>query len=127
MGEAERKQRRWNVILSGFLIAALTIVVTFTSRANFLSPTSVIVVAAVGVVALMLQLRFRYKDIAGAVHIPMWLNVLGVLFALVAFFGDSLKIASGTAEVVALIAVGCFGISGALVLHEMRKQRISPK
>lgn len=123
MSEPEGKHRRWNVITSGLLIAILAVVVTFTTRANFLSPTAVVVVAAVGVVALMLQLRFRYRDLAVSAQVPGWLNVLGTVFALTAFFGDSLHIRPGVAEVIALIAVGLFGVSGAMVLHDMRKQR----
>jgi hypothetical protein len=120
------KPRRWNVILSGLLIGVLAVVVMFTSRANFFSPTAVVVVAAIGLVALMLQLRFRYPDLPG-VHAPAWLNVLGTACAIVAFFGDILRVRGGVAEVIALIAVGCFAVSGGMVLHGLRKQRVSLK
>ena len=120
------KQRRWNVILSGVLIGTLALIVIFTNRANFLSPTAVVVVAAIGLVALMLQLRFRRSDLP-TVHPPAWLNLLGTVSAIVAFFGDFLRIRPGLAEVIALIAVGCFAVSGGMVLHGLRKQRVSPK
>jgi uncharacterized membrane-anchored protein len=124
---SESQQRRWNVITSGLLIGALALVVTFTNRANFLSPISVIVVAAVGAVALMLQLRFRYREVTTNVHLPLWLNIIGVVFALSALFGEPLHIRPGTIEVIALISVFCFSISGAVILHELRKQRVSQK
>lgn len=127
MSGTETQRRRWNVITSGLLIGTLALVVTFTNRANFLSPVSVIVVAAVGAVALMLQLRFRYRDVSGNVALPLWLNVLGVIFALSALFGEPLHIRSGLVEVIALLSVFCFSISGAVILHELRKQRALPK
>lgn len=121
------KGRRWNVLLSGLLIGILALVVTFTSRAAFLSPAAVVVVAAIGLVALLLQLRLRYGDLAGAVHVPTWLNVVGIGFALGGVFGDHLRLSPGISEVLALIAVGCFAISGSIVLHELRKQRAPTK
>jgi hypothetical protein len=124
--EASPRRRRWNVITSGLLIGILALVVTFTSRAAFLSPTAIVVVAAVGVVALMLQLRLRYGDARG-VRSPTWMNVAGTVFALSAFLGDLFSVRSGILEVLALIAVGCFVLSGALVLRELRKSRALPK
>jgi hypothetical protein len=124
--EATQRRRRWNVITSGLLIGTLALIVTFTSRAAFLSPASIVVVAAVGVVALMLQLRFRYGDASG-VRSPVWLNVLGTVFALAAFLGDLLSIRPAVLEVLALISVACFVVSGAIVLRELRKHRAVPK
>jgi uncharacterized membrane protein YgdD (TMEM256/DUF423 family) len=124
--EATQRRRRWNVITSGLLIGTLAVIVTFTSRAAFLSPTAIVVVAAVGVVALMLQLRFRYGDTSG-VRSPMWLNMAGTVFALTAFLGDLFSIRSGILEVLALLSVGCFVFSGAIVLRELRKHRAVPK
>jgi hypothetical protein len=124
--EASPRRRRWNVITSGFLIAILAVIVTFTNRAAFLSPSAIVVVAAVGVVALMLQLRLRYGNTPG-VHSPTWLNVTGTAFALAAFLGDLLSIRAGILEVLALIAVGCFVLSGGMVLRELRKRPVLPK
>jgi len=123
----ETQSRRWNVITSGLLIGTLALVVTFTSSANFLSPIAVIVVAAVGAVALMLQLRFRYREVTSNVQVPLWLNVLGVVFALVTLSGERLHLPAAITEMIALIAVLCFGISGAVILHELRKQKALPK
>jgi hypothetical protein len=125
--QAATKQRRWNVILSGLLIGTLAVLVTFTSRAAFLSPTAIVVVAAIGLVALLLQLRLRYREIAGGIHVPLWLNVTGTIFALVGLFADFLHIRSAIAEVLALIAIGCFGVSGGFVLHNLRKRRAPTK
>ena len=122
MVQPDKSERRWNVILSGLLIGTLAVIVTFTNRAAFLSPIAVVVVTAIGVVALMLQLRFRYREMT-MVRAPMWLNIVGTVFALTAFFGDFLRLSPGVAEVVALVAVGCYGVSGGVVLHELRRQR----
>ena len=100
MVQPDKSERRWNVILSGLLIGTLAVIVTFTNRAAFLSPIAVVVVTAIGVVALMLQLRFRYREMT-MVRAPMWLNIVGTVFALTAFFGDFLRLSPGVAEVVA--------------------------
>lgn len=118
------KHRRWTVIASGLLIGALAVIVTFTSRAAFLSPAAVVVVAAVGVMALMLQLRLRYPEHAGKIHLPSWLTLAGGILAIAAFLRDWLHLQTGIAEIVTLAAIGCFGVSGALVLHSLRKSRI---
>lgn len=122
MGSQGSKQRRWTVIVSGLLIGTLALIVTFTSRAAFLSPTSVVVLAAVGLVAVLLQLRFRDPELPG-INAPNWLNVLAIVFAMVAFFGDLLHIRPQISEVVALLAVGCFAISAGIVMRELRKRR----
>ena len=126
MGTAETKQRRWTVILSGLLIGILGLIVTLTSRSAFLSPTAVIVVAAVGLAALLLQLRLRHPQMP-AVRIPTWLNVLATLLAMTAFFGDILRIRPPVSEVLALLAVGCFAVSGGMIMRATRKQRFLDK
>jgi hypothetical protein len=123
---AGNKQRRWSVIVSALLIGTLAVLVTFTSRAAFLSPTAIVVVAAIGLIALLLQLRFRYREIA-EVHVPVWLNCAGTVFALVGFFADYLHIRSSIAELLALFAIGCFAVSGGFVLHRLRKHRAIQK
>jgi len=118
------KHRRWSVIASGLLLLALTLIVTFTERAAFLSPAAVVVIAAVGVMALMLQLRLRYPGQTGKIHLSSWLNLAGGLLAITAFFRDWLHLRPGVAEIITLLAIGCFGVSGAFVLHNLRKSRI---
>jgi hypothetical protein len=124
--QSGKSERRWNVILSGLLIGTLAVIVTFTNRAAFLSPIAVVVVTAIGLVALMLQLRFRYRDSTRA-RAPMWLNIAGTVFAFTAFFGDFLRLKPDVAEVIALLAVGCYAVSGGIVLHELRRQRTLTK
>jgi drug/metabolite transporter (DMT)-like permease len=119
--------RRWTVIASGLLCCGLGVVVLYTKRSVFFSPLSVVVVAAIGLAAVLLQLRFYNREHSKPVQAPVWLNVLGVLFALAALFADVLRLSGATAEVMALGAVGSFSISGALILHAFRKERITPK
>ena len=123
MALPDKKHRRWTVIMSGLLIGTLALIVTFTSRAALVSPATVVVVAAVGVMALMLQLRLRYPQNARDFHLRCWLNLIGGVLALIAVFRDWLHIRVGIAELVALAAIGCFGVSGTLVLHNLRKRR----
>jgi len=113
--------RRWTVIASGLLILALALVVIYTKPSAFLSPIALVVVAAIGLAALLLQLRFR-KDLP-QIRSPFWLNVLGLLCAMLALVADFLGIQRLTLEVVAFAAVVCFGISGSLILHALRRQR----
>ncbi|HET7206643.1 MAG TPA: hypothetical protein VFI95_08690 [Terriglobales bacterium] len=124
--EAPRNRRRWNVITSGLLVAALALIVTFTSSSAFFSSAAIVVVAAVGVMALLLQVRF-YHSQTTAISASTWLNVAGVGLALIAFFGDRLGIRPAVREMMSLAAIGCFGVSGALVLHHLRKRRLQTK
>lgn len=117
---------RWPVVASGLLIAALGLVVMYTSRGAFFSPVAVVVVAAIGVAALLLQVRFRH-DLPPTGHAPRWLNTLGIIFALGALFGDLLHFSSQMIELIALAAVGCFAVSSVIVLDFLRKHRAAPK
>jgi len=119
--------RRWTVIASGLLCCGLGVVVIYTRRGAFSSPLSVVVVAAIGLAAVLLQLRFYNREHSNPVQAPVWLNVLGILFALTALFADVLRLSSQMAEVMALGAVGSFAISSALILHAFRKHRIASK
>jgi hypothetical protein len=140
--------RRWTIVAAGFLLLALALVVIYTSRAAFFSPLALVVVAAIGLAALMLQLRLRRdavsgqrpesnnflidgsdnassidKDSGASVRAPLWLNVLGLLFALAAVFADVLHLSVSVMQVAALGAVACFAVSGAVVLHALRKKK----
>lgn len=115
------KPRRWTVIAAGLLIMALAVVVIYTTRPAFFSPLALVVVAAIGLAALLLQLRLR-KDLTAEVRAPLWLNVLGLLLAIAAVFADLLHMHSNYMVIAALAAVVCFAISGIKVIHSMRKQ-----
>jgi uncharacterized membrane protein len=97
-------------------------VVIYTSRAAFSSPLALVVVASIGITALLLQLRLR-KDATAGVHAPLWLNVLGLIFAVTAVVADVLHFSANLMLVAALGSILCFGVSGTAVLHAMRKKR----
>src|SRR6267378_910343 len=113
--------RRWKVIASGLLLLALAVIVIYTGPNAFLSPIALVVVAAIGLAALLLQLRFR-RDLP-QIRSPFWLNVLGVVCAMLALVADCLRMPRRTLEVVAFAAVVCFGISGSVILHALRRRR----
>jgi cell division protein FtsW (lipid II flippase) len=79
-----------------------------------------VVVAAIGLAALLLQVRFR-RELPN-VHSPLWLNVLGIVCALISLFADYLRIPLRAQDLVAFGAVLCFGISGSLILQALRKR-----
>jgi hypothetical protein len=114
--------RRWTILAAGFLLLALALVVIYTSGSAFFSPLALVVVAAIGLAALLLQLQLRH-DIGTPVRAPLWLNVLGLVFAVAALFADFLHLSPNHMQVAALGAVLCFGGSGIVVLHALRKQK----
>jgi drug/metabolite transporter (DMT)-like permease len=119
--DAGRPRRRPTIFAAALLLLALALVVTYTSGTAFRSPLAMVVVAAVGLAALLLQIRLRNNP-GGRVHAPLWLNVLGVVCALVAVFADILRVSPAWMLIVALSAVFCFAISGIIVLDALRKQ-----
>jgi uncharacterized membrane protein len=125
--DSQSDSRRWTVITSALLCCGLGVVVIYTKRSAFFSPLAVVVVAAIGLAAVLLQLRFYNRGQSNPVQAPMWLNILGVGFALIAFFADFLRLTSQLAELFALGAVGSFAISSAMILHAFRKRRMAPK
>jgi len=120
------------IVAAGLLLAALALVVLFTSRRAFLSPVALVVVAAIGVAALLLQLRLRPNpssdqaspNQASSARGPLWLNGLGVVFAVGALFADFLHLSAAVMLIVALAAVVCFAVSGIIVLGALRKRRV---
>jgi uncharacterized membrane protein len=111
--------RRWTVIAAGLLVLALALVVLYTGPRAFLSPIALVVVAAIGLAALLFQLRFRHD--LPEVRSPLWLNVLGLLCATASLLADYLHLTRSVLELVAFSAVVCFGISGSLILHAIRR------
>ncbi len=117
--------RRWTVIASGLLLLALALVVIYTGPNAFFSPLALVVVAAIGLAALLLQVWFR-RDLPN-IHSPLWLNVLGILCAMVSLFADYLRMTRRMLDLVAFSAVVCFGISGSLLLHALRRRTRAPQ
>lgn len=118
--------RRWTVIASGLLLCAIAVVVLYSGGAAFHSPVAVVVLSAIGLVAVLLQVRLRQNGTPG-IRIPQWLNVIGIVCALTAVFADLLRLGSMLAQLSALAAVGCFGVSSVIVLDGIRKSRATPK
>jgi len=114
--------RRWTVIASGLLCGALALIVLFTNRGAFFSPLAVVVMGAVGLAAVLLQLRLQDGTQTESSRSPAWLNVLGIIFALGAFFGDMLHFRPQLIEALALGAVASFGVSGVIILRSFRKK-----
>jgi uncharacterized membrane protein len=124
MSETQPHHRRWTVIASGLLCGVLALVVAFTNRAAFFSPVAVVVVAAVGAAAVLLQLRLHNRaQAANVVHPPVLLYLLGIIVAVVALFADRLKFSSQLTQLLALCAVASFAVSSAIILHAFRKDK----
>lgn len=117
------KPRRWSIVAAGLLLLALALVVIYTSRPAFSSPLALVVVAAIGLAALLLQLRLR-KDLSAQVRAPLWLNVLGLVFAIAAVLADVFHFSAKAMLVAALGAVLCFAISGTAVLRTLRRKKV---
>lgn len=115
-------RRGSTIVAAGLLLVALALVVIYTSRGAFRSPLALVVVAAIGLAALLLQLRLR-PDLASSIRSPLWLNGIGVGLALAAVFADFLHLSGALMLVAALGAVVSFGLSGVVVLSAMRKRR----
>jgi len=115
------------IIAAGLLLAALALVVLYTSRRAFLSPVALVVVAAIGVAALLLQRRLR-PDLStsdrASIRGPLWLNLLGVVFAVGAVFADVFHLSAALMLIAALAAVVSFAVSGFIVLSALRKRRV---
>lgn len=119
---SDARPRRWTIFAAGLLLLALGLVVLYTSNRAFSSPLAIVVVAAIGLAALLIQLRFR-RDIATPVRAPLSLNVLGLLCAVAAVFADRFHFSANLQQIAALGAVVCFAISGVVVLRALRKKK----
>ena len=118
--------RSATLIAAGLLLAALALVVLYTGRGAFLSPLALVVIAAIGVVALLLQIRLRPSlshSSTASTRSPLWLNALGVVFAVAAVIADRLQ-GEGAFMIAALAAVVSFAVSGIIVLGCLRKRRV---
>lgn len=114
------------IVAAGLLLAALALVVLYTSRGAFLSPLALVVIAAIGVAALLLQLRLRpglSSSTRTSSRGPLWLNAMGVVFAGAAVVADVLHLNAGIMLIAALAAVVSFAVGGIIVLNALRKRR----
>jgi hypothetical protein len=115
------------IIAAGLLLAALALVILYTSRGALLSPLALVVVAAIGVAALLLQLRLR-PDLssvrASSVRGPLWLNAIGVLCAVGALCADVFHLNEVFMLIAALAAVVSFAVGGIVILNALRKHRV---
>ncbi len=115
------------IIAAGLLLAALALVILYTSRGAFLSPLALVVVAAIGVAALLLQLRLR-PDLssvrASSARGPLWLNAIGVVCAVGALCADVLHLNEVFMLIAALAAVVSFAVGGIIILNALRKHRV---
>ena len=89
--------RRWTVIASGLLLFAIALVVLYAGVTAFRSLLAVVVLAAIGLAAVLLQLRLRPASLT-KVRAPQWLNVLGIVFAIFAIFADRLRLSASLAH-----------------------------
>ena len=55
----DSRPRSLSIVAAGLLLVALAVVVIYTNRGAFFSPLALVVVAAIGLAALLLQLRLR--------------------------------------------------------------------
>ena len=113
--------RRWTVIASALLCGTLALVVMFTNRRAFYSPLAIVVVAAIGAAAVMLQTRMRKVEKTSTLKYSVWLNVLGTAFGVASLFADFWEPSPQFAQTMALGAVASFGIGSAILLHAFKK------
>jgi drug/metabolite transporter (DMT)-like permease len=119
--------RRWTVVGAGILCGLLAVVVFYTKPRAFHSPLAVLVVAAIGLAALLLQITLHNRQQGESLRAPKWLNILGILCALIAVFGDAFGLRAQIRQTMALGAILVFSISGAVIMHSLRKRRMAQK
>lgn len=112
---------------AGILCGLLALVILYTKPRAFHSPLAVVVLAAIGLAALLLQITLYNRQQGEVLRAPRWLNILGILCALIAVFHDVLGLRPQVAQALALGAIVAFSISGAVIMHALRKRRIAPK
>ncbi len=126
LGPNSRSRPAGSIVASGLLLAALALIVLYTSRTAFRSPLSMVVVAAIGVAALLLQFQLGPEAASpkakASPRASLWLTALGVVFSAGAVFGDFIHFKPWFRMATALAAVVCFAVSGIALLNELRKR-----
>jgi hypothetical protein len=115
--------RRWTIVAAGLLLVALALVVIYTTRGAFFNPLALVVVAAIGLAALLLQLRLR-REARVRANAPVWLNLLAIAFAAGAVVADILRLSAVFLLAAALGAVLCFAISGIAAMNALGKSKL---
>jgi len=118
---------RKTVVAGGLLCCALILVVLFTSPAAFRSPAAIVVMVLIGTAAVLAQSRFRPSSEPKPPRPALWLNLLGLLFAIAALFPAAWHLGVGLVRTMAFAAVSSFAISSAITLHSFRKQPAKPE
>ena len=113
--------RRWTVLGSGLLCGVLAVIVIYTNPRAFRSPIALVVLAAIGVLAAVLQVRLR-RQASSAQGLPLFLNLAGIAFALGALGRNWFHIPVEAEPALALVAVSCFSVSTILLLESIRKR-----
>ena len=113
------------MIASGLLLLALALVVIYTGPNAFYSPVALVVVAAIGLAALLLQVWFR-RDLPNII-LPSGLTSSALSVPWSSLFADYLRMTRRMLDLVAFAAVVCFGISGSLILHALRRRVRTPQ
>ena len=125
--DLDPQRHRATIIPAGLLLVALALVVLYTSHRAFMSPVALVVLAAIGVAALLLQRRLRPNPSIPDRHSfrgPLWLNLVGVLFAIGALFADVFHLSPALLVIAALAAVVSFAVSGIILLSGLRKRGV---
>jgi len=117
------KPRRWTVLSAGVLCGLLAVVVIYTKPHAFRSPIAVVVLAAIGLAAVLAQLRLYNRQNPKPVRAPSWLNVMGIVMAAGALFADVFHLTADMAQAMVLGAILCFSISSFVILHAFRKSK----
>ena len=125
--DSKPRSRNVTLIAAALLLAALALVVLYTSRRAFMSPMALVVIAAIGVAALLLQLRLR-PDFSSAAPVPsrrpLVLGAFGVISAIAAILADLFHMGATLILMAALAAVVSFAAIGIIVTGALRKHRV---
>ncbi len=101
--------------------------VTFTSQRAFFSPVAIVIVAAIGAAAVLMQLQLRNRKEGATVRPPLLLTFLGIGCALATLFADRLSLRPQVSLALACGAIGCFAVSSVVILNGFRKRRLRAK
>ncbi|HVI09084.1 MAG TPA: hypothetical protein VND65_12410 [Candidatus Binatia bacterium] len=105
------------IIAAALLLFALALVVIYTGRRAFSSPLAVVVLAAIGMAALLLQLRMNPEKRPSS-RSGTWLIGAGGVFAIAAVVADLVH--ARVTLLTSLAAVVLFSLSAVLQIKSQR-------